>query len=350
MEQRLFWWLVLAGLPLGGVMTGCMLDPTGLGTSAVGVEAGAAPGSDPEMNAGGFGSGGEWGAGGTGDGGALSTGGANGSGGAAGGSGGATGGSGGAGGSGGQSGGTGGSEPTCSGDSWGARTDGSVTWYTFDQGTAAIGDINCSFGIAEHPDRVGGVTTGAVDAFGGTYFAAINTTDYDDAATCGACVEVERVDTGDKVTVTVVDQCPVGTNPKCVAGHLDLSKAAFLELAPEVTGYVGERAGVGTIHWKYVPCPTSGGVTVRLKEGANPYWNELVVENARYPVARVEVFVGGEWVDAVRTDYNYWTPPNGGLGSSPYLARVTDINGSAVEVDFTLMAGRQGGEEQLTCR
>ncbi len=324
--------------PIVLLVNGCVIEPTpDLDTSTSGLDAGAAPGAGtggaPTGASGNLGAGGA-GSDGLGSGGEFGTGGA----------------SGGADGSGGSAGG-GGSEPTaCDGDSWGARTDGSITWYTFDQGTAAIGDINCSFGIAEHPDRVGGITTGTIDSFGGTHFAAINTTDYEDAATCGACVEVERVDTGAKVTATVVDQCPVGTNPKCVSGHLDLSKAAFLELATEITGYVGQRAGVGTIHWKYVPCPVEGGVTVRLKEPSNAYWNELVVENTRYPVARVEVFVGGEWVDATRTDYNFWTPPSGVLGGAPYLARVIDINGSSVEVDFTLAAGRQGGEEQLSCR
>ncbi|HSC85888.1 MAG TPA: carbohydrate binding domain-containing protein, partial [Polyangiaceae bacterium] len=125
-----------------------------------------------------------------------------------------------------------GGDPTCSG-SWGEEPNGSITWYTFDQGTAAIGDVNCSYGIAQNPDRVNHIATQ-----GGTYFGAINTTDYATAAACGACVEVSRPAQNKKVVVTVVDQCPVATNPKCVKGHIDLSKAAFLQLGTESEGYI----------------------------------------------------------------------------------------------------------------
>ena len=83
--------------------------------------------------------------------------------------------------------------------------------------------VNCSYGTHPgNPDRVDFVNTND-----GQYFAAINTADYNTAATCGACIEVTR-DGNRKVTVTVVDQCPVATNNKCKAGHLDLSRAAFL--------------------------------------------------------------------------------------------------------------------------
>src|SRR5690606_33296401 len=107
----------------------------------------------------------------------------------------------------------------------GGSANGSITWYRFDQGTTALGDVNCSYGIHESPDRVNHVATGD-----GQYFGAINTADYANSAACGACVEIQRVDTGQSVTVTIVDQCPIGSNPKCVAGHIDLSQAAFQQL------------------------------------------------------------------------------------------------------------------------
>ena len=110
-------------------------------------------------------------------------------------------------------------------ESWGEHNDGSLTWYTFSQGTANIGDVNCSFGIQQNPDRVNHVVTGD-----GQYFGAMNTTDYNMAAACGACVEVSRQDTGQKVVITIVDQCPVATNNKCVSGHIDLSQAAFSQI------------------------------------------------------------------------------------------------------------------------
>lgn len=236
-----------------------------------------------------------------------------------------------------------GGDPTCSG-SWGEETNGSVTWYTFSQGTAAIGDVNCSYGISSNPDKVNTVVTGS-----GTFFGAINTTDYETAAACGACVEVSR-DNGKKVTITVVDQCPVATNPKCVKGHIDLSKAAFLELGQESEGYLGARAGVGNISWKYVPCTTTADVSFRLKEPSNTYWNMVVIENHVYPIASVQVRVGSEWRNASRSEFNYWLPPGGVMGTSPYTIRATDVNGAVVEGTVALgSSSSQSSGEQFTC-
>src|SRR6187402_2676788 len=96
-------------------------------------------------------------------------------------------------------------------ESWGGSNDGSLTWYTFSQGTVNVGDVNCSFGIQQGPDRVNHIYTG-----NGEFFGAMNTADYNTAAACGACVEVTRQDTGQHVVVTIVDQCPIATNSKCV--------------------------------------------------------------------------------------------------------------------------------------
>jgi expansin (peptidoglycan-binding protein) len=231
----------------------------------------------------------------------------------------------------------------CSG-AWGGSSDGSITWYTFSQGTAAAGDVNCSFGIQQDPDRVNNVFTGA-----GEYFGAINTADYDTAATCGACVELERVDTGQSVTITIVDQCPIATNPKCVAGHIDLSQAAFQQLGDLGAGYLGQRAGVGQITWKYVSCPTSGNVKFRLKEPSNAGWNQVIVEAHRTPVTSVQVQVNGSWVDAVRQAYNFWEPPGGNMGTPPYVVRAIDMNGDSVQGNLALTSGRQDSGQQFSC-
>jgi len=236
----------------------------------------------------------------------------------------------------------GGGDPTCSG-SWGDEPNGSITWYTFNQGTAAIGDVNCSYGISQNPDKVNHVATG-----NGTFFGAINTTDYDTAAACGACVEVSR-NNGKKVVVTVVDQCPVATNPKCVKGHIDLSKAAFLELGLESEGYLGQRAGNGTISWKYVPCATTAKVSFRLKEPANTYWNMILVQDHVYPIASVQVKIGDAWLNASRSEFNFWLPPGGKMGSSPYTVRATDVNGAVLEGSVSLTAGNQSSGKQFVC-
>jgi expansin (peptidoglycan-binding protein) len=238
-----------------------------------------------------------------------------------------------------------GSGAECS-DSWGTESNGSITWYTFDQGTHGIGDVNCSFGISAPgtTDRVPNVATG-----GGTYFGAMNTTDYAGAAACGACVEV-TANNGKSVPITIVDQCPIDTNPKCVKGHIDLSKAAYDALGL-AEGYWGSRAGKGSISWKYVPCPSVGNVKVRLKEPSNANWNMVLVENHVYPIASVEVKSSRDgqtvWVNASRESYNYWLPPGGRMGT--YDVRITDVNGSVIEKRAALSAGSQDTGSQFSC-
>lgn len=183
----------------------------------------------------------------------------------------------------------------------------------------------------------------------GQYFGAINTSDYAGAAACGACVEVRRLDTGQSVTVTIVDQCPTDSNPKCVAGHIDLSQAAFLELGDLDDGYLGQRAGRGQITWAYVPCPTSSSVKFRLKEPSNPGWNQVIVEAHRTPIVSVQVRVDGAWVDAVRQLYNFWEPPGGNMGTLPYQVRAIDSNGDTVEATLTLTSGSQDSGDQFAC-
>ena len=97
---------------------------------------------------------------------------------------------------------------------------GSVTFYTLSQGSNGV--VHCSYLVSgQNPDVIAHVPTG-----GGQYFAAMNTADYNGAHTCGACVEVTR-DGSRKVVATVVDECPVGSNNKCVRGHIDLSQPAL---------------------------------------------------------------------------------------------------------------------------
>lgn len=226
----------------------------------------------------------------------------------------------------------------------GGYQNGSVTFYTFAMGTALV---NCSYGTHRgNPDSVDFVSTN-----NGQYFAAINTADYDNAATCGACIEVTR-DGNRKVVVTVADQCPIATNNKCKQGHLDLSRAAFLQIGQENEGYLGTGNGgmYGQISWKYVPCPTQGNVHFRLKEPSNQNWNQLLVENTKYAITKVEVRVNGTWVNATRQDYNFWEPPDGRFGTPPYRVRVTDVNGTVLEDTVDLASGDQEAENQMTCQ
>lgn len=212
----------------------------------------------------------------------------------------------------------------------------SLTYYTLAMGSKAV---NCSYPIlGRNPDKIAYTHTGD-----GQHFGAMNTADYNSAAVCGACVEVRR-DDGRKVTITIVDQCPIGSNPKCKKGHIDLSRSAFNLLGTSTEGYLGTGNGgkAGRISWKYVPCPGADKLTYRLKEPSNPNWNEILVGNTLTPITKLEALISGSWQAGKRQEYNYWSVSAGALGAPPWLIRVTDLRGNVTE--HTL----QGGvEEQL---
>lgn len=147
--------------------------------------------------------------------------------------------------------------------------------------------------------------------------AAMNHTDYAQAALCGAYVEV----TGPKGTVTVkiVDRCP-----ECAPGDIDLSKEAFALIADLVAGRV-------PIRWRIVSPELQGPIMYRFKEGSNPYWTAVQIRNHRNPVARFEYLVpGGTFKSIPRTDYNYFVEDQG-MGAGPYTFRVTDIYGNVLQ-------------------
>ena len=225
--------------------------------------------------------------------------------------------------------------------------DGSVTWYTLDQGSQAV---NCSYDIVRRsPDVVANVPFG-----GGSYFAAMNTADYGNAATCGACVEVTRDGTR-KVDVMIVDQCPTATNPKCTAGHIDLSQPAFEQIGTVDEGYLGTSHGgaKGHISWTYIPCPVTSPVSFRLKDASNVSWNQILVQSHRTPIAKLEVDVNraGSWQAATRQSYNYWQLGGGNLGAAPYHVRATDIDGATLEATLGLQGGDQSSGAQFpACR
>jgi len=171
---------------------------------------------------------------------------------------------------------------------------GDGTYYNAD------GTGNCSFDAS--PDDL--------------LVAAMNAPDYNNAAWCGACLEV----TGPmgQVTVRVVDSCP-----GCAHGDLDLSPQAFQMIAPLSAGRV-------SIMWHEVACNVTGPIDYHFKDGSNPYWTAIQIRNHRWPIAKVEAMVGGAYQAIGRVDYNYFVD-TAGLGNGPYQLRVTDTRGHVVE-------------------
>ncbi|MEM7800657.1 MAG: expansin EXLX1 family cellulose-binding protein [Chloroflexota bacterium] len=145
--------------------------------------------------------------------------------------------------------------------------------------------------------------------------AAMNAEEYDNAAYCGSYVEV----TGPQGTITVriVDLCP-----ECKAGHLDLSREAFAEIAEIVQGRVD-------ISWQLVSPPLDSPIAYRFKDGSNQWWTAVQVRNHRNPIAKLEYLNDdNQWIEVERTSYNYFVQTGPGMGPGPFTFRVTDSYGN----------------------
>jgi expansin (peptidoglycan-binding protein) len=164
----------------------------------------------------------------------------------------------------------------------------------------ATGAGNCSFDAS--PDNL--------------MVAAMNHTDYDNAALCGAYVQV----TGPKgvVVLRIVDRCP-----ECPAGDVDLSQEAFALIADLADGRV-------PISWRLVSPLLEGPIVYHFKDGSNQWWTAVQIRNHRNPIVRFEYLSsGGVFEEAPRTDYNYFVE-SGGMGPGPYTFRVTDVFGQVI--------------------
>lgn len=165
---------------------------------------------------------------------------------------------------------------------------------------AADGSGNCSFDPS--PENL--------------MVAAMNQVDYNNAALCGAYVEI----TGPKgvVVVRIVDRCP-----ECAAGDIDMSPQAFAEIADLPQGRV-------PISWRIVSPELPGPIVYHFKEGSNQWWSAVQIRNHRNPIATFEYRTSsGTFKDLPRANYNYFIEEKG-MGPGPYTFRVTDIYGHVI--------------------
>ncbi|MFI8217045.1 expansin EXLX1 family cellulose-binding protein [Streptomyces sp. NPDC085932] len=167
---------------------------------------------------------------------------------------------------------------------------------------AADGDGACSYGPS--PDLM---------------VAAMNHTDYETSAACGAYLLV-RAANGASVTVRVTNECPL----PCAPGQLDLSKEAFAKLA-------GLSAGRIPVSWSLLSPGTSDTISIRYKTGSSRHWCGVQALGHRNPLARLEIRTGGGWQRLTRTEYNYFLSPDGTGCGGPL--RLTDIHGQRLTVD-----------------
>jgi hypothetical protein len=202
-----------------------------------------------------------------------------------------------------------------------SHSDGSFTWYHFSQGTGRDG--------AGYRSACGyyGTANGTVDTIENTantapasnqYFVAIpanGPSDFNTNEYCGACVELSNGN--NKVIATVIDQCPITTNPLCTQGaHLDVSKTAFDRL-----GYsIGNPRNTT---WKFVPCPVTGNVKVRIKPSNT---TQVYIENGITSVSEVEVQGVGK---ATHLSYGAWELNTNAIGKTLIL---TDVAGRKLNI------------------
>ncbi|WP_330285636.1 expansin EXLX1 family cellulose-binding protein [Streptomyces sp. NBC_00576] len=167
---------------------------------------------------------------------------------------------------------------------------------------AGVGDGACSYGPSDD-----------------MMIAAMNTTDYETSAACGAYVLV-RTANGASVTVKITNECPL----PCAPGQLDLSEQAFAKLVPVSTGRIA-------ITWSLLSSDKVGTISIRYKNGSSPYWCGIQAMGHRNPLARLEVRSGSGWRQLARTDYNYFLSPDGsGCGGA---IRITDIYGERLTIN-----------------
>jgi hypothetical protein len=148
-------------------------------------------------------------------------------------------------------------------------------------------------------------------------FAAIpgkSSSDFDTSNRCGACIKINNA------IVTIVDECPYDGNNNIPCknnpgGHMDLSGAAA-----SAGGVKGDPNVKGQAQWKYVPCPVTGNVIVRLKTGNS---NEIFIENEILPIASVTC--AGQ--TASRTSYGAWHFSSNIPGAD---CEATDVSGRTI--------------------
>jgi hypothetical protein len=227
----------------------------------------------------------------------------------------------------------------CKDDFWMGANSGAVTRYDFRQGTSLPA---CAYKITHTGggsdgdwDTVEGISTGD-----GGYFGAMNTTDYAQGAACGACVEASY--NGRKVVLTIVDECPISTNPLCNKGHIDLSRKAIRQLEPN-----GSLEHLTNVSWRYVQCPAAGNVKVRLHPNQNANWQPVVIENALFPLKSVTL----NGVAATRTGNNAggnaWIAPE---QKAPYVVRAIDVNNGAISFPHAGGNDLADAGKQFTCQ
>jgi expansin (peptidoglycan-binding protein) len=180
---------------------------------------------------------------------------------------------------------------------------GEATFY----GEGALG--HCGFPVETQPQ----------------FHGAMNHTDYDTAAACGAWVHIW----GPKgeVTAFIDDECP-----ECKPGDIDLGPNTFTKIGDPAAGRI-------PIKWCYVPMASANPVRYHWQAGSSQWHIAVQVLNHSRGITKLEMkTMTSDWVLIPRQVYNYFVLP-GGIDSAPgpYSVRITDILGNQlIDSDVTI--------------
>jgi hypothetical protein len=198
---------------------------------------------------------------------------------------------------------------------------GSFTNYSFGQGSW---QENGHYALAcgYHGFETGGQSSDKVNNLANPqYFVAIpgySPSNFTNVAMCGACVELTGQN-GTKVVATIADECPEYkddgsvSNQPCINnpnGHLDIGYPAFSQLGFSV----GNPSGTS---WKYVKCPVTGNVVVRIKPGNT---DQLYVENTILPIK--DVTINGS--SSTHLSYGAWQLSKKAAGATVVIKDYSD--------------------------
>ncbi|WP_069166891.1 expansin EXLX1 family cellulose-binding protein [Nocardia altamirensis] len=167
------------------------------------------------------------------------------------------------------------------------------------------------------------------------FYVGMSTPEYGTADPCGAFLDIQGPH-GD-VRAQIVDRCP-----GCAPGQLDLSKAAFDQIADPVEGVAKVRYSVVRN-----PEPPSE-LSYQVKPDSTSVWFSMLVSGAGNPLREVTIrpAAGGAWQTLSRGMDNYWSIT--GAGAGPFAARITDVHGNQAEIQgITLDAGARASGARL---
>lgn len=149
------------------------------------------------------------------------------------------------------------------------------------------------------------------------YTAAVGPAEFAGSKACGSYLSVAGA--RGTILVKVDNLCP-----ECATGHIDLSTEAFAALDDPVKGVV-------PISYRTVRNPAvSGNIVVQVKDGSNPYWLALQLDNIGNALQSVAVAgPSGAFRSMTRSQNAFWVLDDN-PGSGPFRVRLTDVAGHVV--------------------